>query len=413
MERAIDDFLMHLEVERNLSSKTLESYSGDLIQFWNFLVKEMGEPVDLSRVDHLYVRQFLAEMHQQGLEKSSIARKVACLRTFFKYLKREGVLKGDVMVKVATPKLDDRLPIFLDREEVSGLLGAPLGGDVVALRDRAILALYESGFTVREMVRLNLGDAVIEGNRRSVGGRRISSSAAESLLSYIERRGELLSEGEPTDALFLAKRGQMKGHRMDGGSMRRAIRKREREGDPSTAAHPIAIARVMRDIAIIEVFYATGIRLGELLNLTLNDIDFREGTIRVIGKGDRERILPINEWALRAIREYLNALSRCPGLSPGGGRIFLNLSRNRPGTPISPAGVINIVKKYARSAGISKNITPHKLRHTFATHLLEAGADLRAVQEMLGHKSLSTTQIYTHVTMERMKAVYDRAHPRA
>jgi integrase/recombinase XerC len=159
----------------------------------------------------------------------------------------------------------------------------------------------------------------------------------------------------------------------------------------------------LRDRAILETFYSTGLRISELVGLSADDVDFISGIVKVMGKGRKERIVPIGETALIAIREYLDKRKK------QGSAIFLN----KNGTRITTRGVRGIVGKYIRLAGIKQGVSPHTLRHSFATHLLNRGADLRTVQELLGHANLSTTQIYTHLTTERLKSVYDKAHPHA
>jgi tyrosine recombinase XerC len=161
--------------------------------------------------------------------------------------------------------------------------------------------------------------------------------------------------------------------------------------------------RGLRDRAIIETFYSTGIRIGELVGLSISDVDLIGGIIKVMGKGSKERIVPIGECAIKAIRQYLDKRKKQTDT------LFLNKNNTR----ITDRGVRNIVKKYMRLSGAKQGVSPHTLRHSFATHLLNRGADLRSVQELLGHVNLSTTQIYTHLTTERLKSVYDKAHPRA
>jgi integrase/recombinase XerC len=161
-----------------------------------------------------------------------------------------------------------------------------------------------------------------------------------------------------------------------------------------------------RDIAIIELLYSSGLRVSELVGINLNDIDLNNLTVKVLGKGNKERIVPVGSKAAQALTEYLRAR---PGMNPGGDFLFVNSRGDR----LNVRSVDRIIKKYAVLAGIPKNVSPHVLRHTFATHLLGGGADLRAIQEMLGHKSLSTTQRYTHTSIEKLMEIYDKTHPRA
>ncbi len=288
MQRYIDKFINYLKVEKNSSEHTIKNYSIDLRLFDSFL----GES-DVADVDHLQLRRFLAELRGRDYSKRTIARKLASLRSFFKFLFREGHLKTNPITAIATPKLDKKLPVFLDVEKVERLVKSPSGDDPAGLRDRAIL----------------------------------------------------------------------------------------------------------------ETLYSTGIRVSELVGLDISKIDFISGVVKVFGKGSKERIVPIGEPALKAIRSYIETR---PGADDKEA-VFLNKSGDR----LTDRSVRRVVDKYIRLCSIVEHISPHSLRHSFATHLLDRGADLRSVQELLGHMNLSTTQIYTHVTMDRLKSVYDKAHPRA
>lgn len=290
MERYIEKFINYLKVEKNASRHTVTNYSIDLESFAAFL----GEK-DISSVDHLTLRRYLAEMRAKNYSKRTIARKLASLRTFFKFLYREGHIKTNPASAILTPKLDKKLPVFLDVDRVAKLVQSPSADDAAGLRDRAIL----------------------------------------------------------------------------------------------------------------ETLYSTGIRVSELVGLDEDDIDFISGVLKVLGKGSKERMVPIGEPAIAAIRKYTE--KRDARRVKDKKAIFLNKSGRR----LTDRSVRRIVDKYIRSCSIVEHISPHSLRHSFATHLLDRGADLRSVQELLGHMNLSTTQIYTHVTMERLKTVYDKAHPRA
>lgn len=290
IERYIDKFIIYLKTEKNSSRHTIINYTIDLKAFASFL----GEK-DIGDVDHLTLRRFLAEMRTKNYSKRTIARKLASLRTFFKFLFREGHIKTNPITAVSTPKLDKILPKFLDVEKVVKLLLAP-------------------------------------------------------------------DEKEPSG---------------------------------------------LRDRAVMETLYSTGIRVSELVGLDITDVDFISGVAKVFGKGSKERMVPIGDTALSAIRKYLEKRGkRAPKEKDA---IFLNKSGRR----LTDRSVRRIIDKYIRACGIQEKISPHSLRHSFATHLLDRGADLRSVQELLGHMNLSTTQIYTHVTTKRLKAVYDKAHPRA
>lgn len=290
MQRFIEKFMNYLNVEKNSSPHTITNYKIDLGAFSTFL----GEK-DISAVDHLMLRRFLAEMRAKNYSKRTVARKLASLRTFFKFLYREGHIKTNPITAIMTPKLDKKLPKFLDVDTVVKLLTKPDDVSVAGLRDRALL----------------------------------------------------------------------------------------------------------------ETLYSTGIRVSELVGLDIDDIDFISGVIKVLGKGSKERVVPIGEEALRAIRRYTDR--RDDWKPKDRNAVFLNKSGKR----LTDRSVRRMLDKYITSCSITEKISPHSLRHSFATHLLDRGADLRSVQELLGHMNLSTTQIYTHVTMERLKSVYDKAHPRA
>lgn len=290
MKRYIEKFVNYLKVEKNSAVHTITNYSKDLKVFEEFLAGK-----DLKGIDHLVLRKYLAEMRAKNYSKRTIARKLASLRTFFKFLYRENLIKTNPIAAVMTPKLDKKLPVVLDVEKVGRLISSP---DV-----------------------------------DSVSG--------------------------------------------------------------------------SRDKAIFETLYSTGIRVSELVGLDLDDIDFISGVIKVMGKGSKERIVPIGEAALGAIRAYIKKKAVLP--KDNDRAVFLN----KYGSRLTDRGVRRIVDKYIRSCSIDQKISPHSLRHSFATHLLDRGADLRSVQELLGHMNLSTTQIYTHVTTERLKSVYDKTHPRA
>lgn len=318
MLKQIEAYLLYLQAERAASPHTLKNYTIDLQQFRTFLracglpqlepvvsVAERGDAlrrtIELAEIDSLVIRAFVADLHRRGIARSSIARKLATLRSFFRYLCREGVLAANPAKLVPTPKLPKRLPAHLTVDEVDRLLVAP-----------------------------------------------------------------------------------------------------SEENAPGT-----------RDLAILELFYASGIRLSELTGLDVRDMDIRGGLVRVKGKGGKERIVPVGSKALAALRRYLGQRS---DLIPGSKRetpeptaLFLN----RLGGRLSQRGAARIVLKYLNQSGVGPKITPHGLRHSYATHLLQAGADLRAIQELLGHSRLSTTQRYTHLNLDHLMEVYDKAHPRA
>ncbi len=287
MQRYIDKFINYLKVERNASGHTINNYTIDLDSFSLFLAGK-----DISQVNHLVLRRFLAEMRSKSYAKRTIARKLASLRSFFKFLYREGYIKSNPVTAISSPRLDKKLPKFLDVNKVVQLILKPDTNTNAGLRDRAIL----------------------------------------------------------------------------------------------------------------ETLYSTGIRVSELVGLDSGDIDYISGVIKVFGKGSKERMVPIGDEALNAIRRYNKKKDK-----KDKDAVFLN---NRAGR-LTDRSVRRILDKYVRQCAIEEKISPHSLRHSFATHLLDRGADLRSVQELLGHMNLSTTQIYTHVTMDRLKSVYDKSHPRA
>jgi integrase/recombinase XerC len=273
-------FLVYLSVERGFSERTVVGYRSDILQFLGFL-EERGVGLEGGSI-----RMYIASVAKRGYKRSTVARKVSALRSFLKFLAKEGF---DLpRIDPPTVRVERRLPRFLSAEDVSGMIERALGS--------------------------------------------------------------------------------------------------------------------ARDRAIVELLYATGIRVGELCALDIGDLSLEEGVIRIRGgKGGKERLLPIGGKALEAIGEYLKVRG------VGNGPLFLSRSNRR----ISDRSVRRLVKRLAEEAGLGKDVSPHTLRHSFATHLLERGADLRSVQEMLGHSSLSTTQVYTHVTVRRLKEVYEKAHPRA
>lgn len=303
LEEYLRQFLEHLRYERNVSTHTLRNYSSDLEQFYEHLAKIGALKIQVSEIDHLTIREWMASLHSLNKKKTSIARKLASLRTFFQFLVREGVLETNPAKLVATPRVERKLPTHLSMEDAVRFIETPDLNTDLGKRDRAIL----------------------------------------------------------------------------------------------------------------EFLYATGVRVGELVNLNLKDIDYRERLVRVTGKRKKQRILPFGEPALQALLHYLETtrpifLNNCPPSQRDEDAVFLNYQ----GTRITTRSVGRMIDKYIKiCAEINRDISPHSLRHSFATHLLDSGADLRDIQELLGHARLSTTQIYTQVSMEKLIEVYDKAHPKA
>lgn len=282
--------MTYLEIEKNASQHTLTNYRIDLKEF-SGSIKDKA----LEAISHVDVRLFLARMKEKNFSKRTVARKMAALRSFFRFLCREGYIKSSPASGLQTPKLEKKLPLFLNIDEVVKLVESPDISDVYGLRDRAIL----------------------------------------------------------------------------------------------------------------ETLYSSGIRVGELVALNRDNIDFIGGVLKVYGKGKKERLAPIGDRACRAVRSYFEKLG--PAAVKDKKAVFLNKSGRR----MTDRAVRRVVEKYIHKTSLNENISPHALRHSFATHLLDRGADLRSVQELLGHANLSTTQIYTHVTTERLKSIYDKVHPRA
>ncbi len=293
MQKWINQFSGYLADERNLSPHTSSAYLRDLNEFMVFLGGDEDVAVAaLKRVDSFVLRRYLAELHKRN-QRTSIARKLSALRTFFRYLVREGVLSANPAEGLSTPKLNRYLPKTLSVDEAT--------------------ALMERGY----------------GNSQ----------------------------------------------------------------------------RDLRDRAIVELFYASGLRVSELTSLDVGSLDLREKLVRVVGKGRKERILPIGRKSHEALQAYLEARGMPADEEP----LFLNARGGR----LTPRSVQRNLKARLIKAGVLKDISPHALRHSFATHLLDGGADLRAIQELLGHASLSTTQKYTQVSVDQLLSVYDKAHPRS
>ena len=333
MKKTIEKYLEYLRSVRNASPHTLLNYGKDLEQFVTFLTPpEMATP-RLTKIDHQMIREFMGQLHELGLEKSSIARKLAALRSFFKYCVREGLLKDNPARLVPTPKLPKRIPVVLSAEEMSGFLDQ------------------------------------LAGQRHAEAGRRGRKSRRRAGTSTPEM-GIIKME----DSLLLK-----------------------------------------RDRALLELLYAAGLRVSELTGLNLADIEQKEQMLRVRGKGNKERIVPYGAKAAEALKSYwpvrdkllYENISIRQKTHPEA--VFLNYTGRR----LTQRSVGRILKKYSRLVNINWDLHPHSLRHAFATHLLADGADLRTIQELLGHQSLSTTQKYTHASIRQLMEIYDKAHPHA
>ncbi|HEY1355429.1 MAG TPA: site-specific tyrosine recombinase XerD [Solirubrobacterales bacterium] len=297
-ESLVLDFLSYLELERGLSRNTLNAYRTDLHQFGEFLAARGINALTIRPVE---ISDFLADLAtgngRPACTASTIHRKSACLRSFYKHLRRDELIADDPTVALSAPRRAKKLPHVLNYAEVQKLLAAPRGDEPTTLRDRALL----------------------------------------------------------------------------------------------------------------EVMYACGLRASETIGLDVADVDMHEGFLRARGKGSKERLVPLGRQAIAAISGYLRGGR--PKLV--GDRHEAKLFLNFRGGPLTRQGLYKIVQRHARAAGLSGQMSPHTLRHSFATHLLAGGCDLRAVQEMLGHADIATTQMYTHLSGEQLKDVYFRAHPRA
>jgi integrase/recombinase XerC len=335
---AIAKYLEYLQSVKNSSPHTVLNYRKDLEQFVAYLSPPGARPPGLTGVTHSIIREFVAHLHDHGLRKSSIARKLAALRSFFKYCVREGHLKENPARLVPTPKLPKRIPSVLSAEELNDFLNQ-LGGSGQA--DRAT----------------------------SPKGQALSRASAANLTN--------------------------------------------KQGGPARAGEGLL---VRRDRALLELLYAAGLRVSELTGLNLADMEQKERILRVRGKGSKERIVPYGAKAQEALEKYwpvrerlLLQTGRTSRQGPQAEAVFLNYSGRR----LTQRSVGRIVKKYVRIANVNWDLHPHSLRHAFATHLLADGADLRAIQELLGHQSLSTTQKYTHASIRQLMDIYDKAHPHA
>lgn len=296
----VEGFLNHLRIEKSASPLTIISYRTDLTQFLDFLAgcnELTREKIPDQALNHKSVREYLASLQDDGLSRSTMARKLASLRSFVKYLCREDILAGNPIAAVATPRQEKKLPRFLYPAEVEVLLNAPDISRPVGKRDRAIL----------------------------------------------------------------------------------------------------------------ETLYCSGVRVSELTGMDLADFDPDEDFTRVKGKGNKERLVPIGSRAREALQVYIKLARPCllKNKQPTDA-LFLN----QYGSRLSPRSIRNMINKYVEKAALNQKVSPHTLRHSFATHLLNAGADLRSVQELLGHVKLSTTQIYTHLTRDDIQRIFNKSHPR-
>lgn len=286
MKEKISDFLIYMDKLRNSSKHTLRAYKRDLLDFYEYIKKNNFDYKNISRNS---LRGFLIELREKGLDKRSISRKISSIRSFYKFLLKDGAIEKNPLVSLELPKIDKKLPTFLTEEEVIKLINAPNEKTLIGFRDKLIL-------------------------------------------------------------IFL---------------------------------------------------YSTGMRVSEIVSLKVSQLDLNKGEVIITGKGKKDRVIFLTEELKELINEYLNKRKKNSNV------LFIN----RNGKPLTDKGIRLLVEKYAKKVVPYKKVTPHTLRHTFATHLLTNGADLRVVQELLGHTKLSTTQIYTHLTKENLKKIYDNFHP--
>jgi len=303
MDELIERYIQYLRYERNASPHTVRNYRSDLVQFRDFLAQgQPGSKVSLKSIDALRIRGFLAHLFEKEQKKTSIARKLAAVRAFFKFLSRERVLAENPAATVSTPKLARTLPRIMSEEEMN---------------------------------------------------------------DFLDRMGQAAQSGDPA---------------------------------------------LVRDRAILELLYASGLRVSELTGLDLRNVNFGDGIVLVRGKGDKERIVPFGSKAREALTAYLPVREKILHENKAmAAALFLNARGGR----LTPRSVDRLLKKHIRRFGANVKVSPHSLRHAFASHLLAEGADLRAIQEMLGHKSLATTQKYTQVSIKQLMDVYDKTHPKA
>ncbi len=298
MPSAIQAFLNYLRIERNASDLTVKSYADDLAHISEFFQEQTGSLPEPRQIEVAILRSYVSYLHECGYARTTVARRLACLRSFFRYCNREGICETNPAKPLRTPRAGRKLPHFLTTDQVGALLIAPPANLPAGLRDRAIL----------------------------------------------------------------------------------------------------------------ETMYSAGLRVSELVGLSVSDWDRSAGILRVMGKGRKERLAPVGSYATKALDHWMTVREPDPK-APEKQRAAIFL--NRFGRRLTTRSIGRMLETHIQTAGLTQQTTPHTLRHSFATHLLDGGADLRSVQELLGHKSLTTTQIYTHVSTRRLRETYEKAHPHA
>jgi integrase/recombinase XerC len=301
MQEALAEFLRHLALEKNASAHTVKSYREDLTQAVAFFQERLGAQAGPERLTSRVLRAYLVWLHEQGYAKSTVARRVAAVRSWCRFLCRQGTLTGNPADGLRSPRQDKKLPHFLSAADLGRLLESPAADGPQGLRDRAIL----------------------------------------------------------------------------------------------------------------ETLYSAGLRVSELTGLDVGDLDLDAGVALVRGKGKRERLVLLGPHAQEAVGRWLDARGGAAAARAGARKAAAAVFLNKNGTRLTTRSVGRLVEKYLALAGLDPRTSPHTLRHSFATHLLDRGADIRSVQELLGHRSLATTQVYTHVTTNRLRESYHKAHPRA
>jgi site-specific recombinase XerD len=337
----VDEFLRHLAVERAASDYTLRNYRQALDDFSKWHREHQGKAPAWSELSREEFRAYLRWMGRRNFERATISLRFSAIRSFYRWLLREGRIQTFPIRNLTLPKASRRLPRFIPQDQVDALMTAPLREQAAA-----------------------------------------GESAAPSKI--------------PVEAM-----SQSQSPSPTGTTRKTGARREKVMGAAETALG-------LRDAAILETLYSCGLRISELCGLRVQDVNWEGRWVRVMGKGRKERQTPIGEPALEAIRRYWKAIRH-----PCQPQLPVFLARSDAPEPVRPITIQSRLKRYLVRAGLDPALTPHKLRHSFATHLLDSGADLRSVQEMLGHANLHTTEIYTHVTTERLKRVYDAAHPRA
>lgn len=388
----MEEYLAELAGLRGFSPHTLRAYRGELEAFIAYL-SAFGAPVTLTRFVSLELRIYLAQRREEGDSDATLARRRAALGSFGRWLVKRGCLGGNPAKLLPRGKgLFRPLPGVLSVEEAARLVEAPRAPLPFEERDR-VLGLMREKLELSPAVLAKLVVGEVDtgyGLIRSKACRelRLPEGVRLALAGYLNVRQNLAPK---SDRLFLNGKG---------GPLR------ARDIGPALSGYEKGRALRARDAALLELLYGAGLRVSEAAGVTAGDFDLARGLVTVLGKGKKERVVPCGETAAAAISDYL-ALRE--SLAPKAEQLFLN----RNGGGLTDRSVDRLVKMYAERAGIGRDVSPHVLRHSFATHLLEAGVDLRLIQEMLGHASLDTTAVYARVAVEQWRDIYDRAHPRA